>query len=110
MNTLDDSSRIWIYVSDRKFAASEISELNNLLAIFCREWTSHGSQLAAEGEILHNQIIVLMADETKAGASGCSIDQSVHFIQSLEQKFSVHLFNRMLVPVLYDNELHVETP
>lgn len=110
MNNWSDSARLWIYVSDKKFSEGQVNELNDLLKSFCREWSAHGMQLAADAEIRYNQIIILSVDETKAGASGCSIDKSVHFIQSLEEKFSVHLFNRMLVPVMIGDELRVETP
>ena len=36
-----------------------------------------------------------MVDESLAGASGCSIDKSVHFIKQLEQHYSIDLFDRM---------------
>jgi hypothetical protein len=39
--------------------------------------------------------VVLVADETQAGASGCSIDASVHFVKSLEPKYSLEMFDRM---------------
>ena len=35
-----------------------------------------------------------MVDESQAGASGCSIDKSVHFMQQLETKFHINLFDR----------------
>ena len=36
-----------------------------------------------------------MVDESLAGASGCSIDKSVHFIKQIEQHYGVDLFDRM---------------
>ena len=36
-------------------------------------------------------------DQQQAEASGCSIDASVHFIQSLEAKYGVSLLDRMNV-------------
>jgi hypothetical protein len=35
-----------------------------------------------------------MADETKAGVSGCSTDSSVRFVKELEHKFTVDFFDR----------------
>ena len=35
-----------------------------------------------------------MADETKAGVSGCSTDSSVRFVKELERKFNIDFFNR----------------
>src|SRR6185295_4440463 len=91
-----DQSRIWIYLSNRVFTEAEVSELNPLLEQFCIQWTAHGSNLKAHGEVLHHRFIILMVDETTAGASGCSIDKSIHFIQEIEKEFDVQLFNRML--------------
>lgn len=110
MKSLSPYSHVWIYASNRKFSEAEVTSLQGLLLKFCEEWTAHGSQLKAVGEIRYHQIIILMVDETQAGASGCSIDKSVHFIELLEEKFSVQLFNRMLVPVFIGNELNMETP
>jgi hypothetical protein len=36
----------------------------------------------------------LIVDETQAGASGCSIDKSVHFMKKVEQQFGINLFDR----------------
>jgi hypothetical protein len=63
---------------------------------FAKQWTAHGSNLKAHGEVRLNRFILLMVDETAAGASGCSIDKSVHFIKAIEQEYGVTLFNRLL--------------
>src|SRR6185295_14012622 len=102
-----DQSRIWIYLSNRVFTEAEVSELNQLLEQFCIQWTAHGSNLKAGGEVLHHRFIILMVDETAAGASGCSIDKSIHFIQQIEKQFSVNLFNRMLFAWKAGEEVHV---
>jgi hypothetical protein len=36
----------------------------------------------------------LIADESQAGASGCSIDKSVRFINHLEEEFGTRLLDR----------------
>ena len=45
-------------------------------------------------EIRYNRFIILIVDESHAGASGCSIDKSVHFMQQLEQEYGINLFDR----------------
>lgn len=100
-------SRVWIYLSNRVFTDAEVSELNQLLQQFCIQWTAHGSNLKANGEVLHQRFIVLMVDETAAGASGCSIDKSVHFIQQIEKEFDIDLFNRMLIAWKAGEKVHV---
>ncbi|MBC8047253.1 MAG: ABC transporter ATPase [Fimbriimonadaceae bacterium] len=90
-------SKVWIYQSSRPFTESEIDTLNNNLSAFTKQWTAHNNQLHAAGKVLEDRFILLMVDETHAGASGCSIDKSVHFIQSIEKELNIELFNRMLV-------------
>jgi hypothetical protein len=104
---LSDQSRIWIYLSSRYLTDAEVEEINLLLQQFCIQWTAHGANLRAFGEVRHHRFIVLMVDETAAGASGCSIDKSVHFIQQIENQFDVRLFNRMLVAWKEGEEIHV---
>jgi hypothetical protein len=96
-NELPDHSRIWIYQSNRGFSEGELQELEESLTEFLKQWTAHGSDLHAGFEIKYNRFIVIGLDQSNASASGCSIDASVHFIQSLEQRFQVELLDRMNV-------------
>jgi hypothetical protein len=61
---------------------------------FTRSWTAHNNQLKAKAEIRYNRFLVLIVDESQAGASGCSIDKSVNFMKQLEQEFGINLFDR----------------
>lgn len=47
--------------------------------------------------LLFGQFIVLMADETATGVSGCSTDSSVRLIKKIEEMFNVQLFDRQLL-------------
>ena len=96
-NTLPETSRIWIYQSSRSFTEDEINELNTRLKAFLSEWTAHGDALKAGFEIRYNRFIVIGLDQDVNAASGCSIDASVHFIQSLESLYEVDLMDRMNV-------------
>lgn len=107
MNNFNEESRVWVYMSNRPFTGDESDSIEAALTEFCRDWTAHGSQLHAEGEVRYNQFIVLMVDESAAGASGCSIDKSVHFIQTIERKYQVQLFNRLLVGWMNGNSIQV---
>lgn len=84
-------------MSDRAFSEVETNDISIAVKHFCKDWSAHGNNLKASGEIRYNRFILLMVDETAAGASGCSIDKSVHFIQAIEKEYNVHLFNRLLV-------------
>jgi len=92
-------SRVWVYQSDRKLSAAEIEAVSEKTKQFLETWTAHDQKLKASFEIRYNLFLILMIDEKVAGASGCSIDKSVHFIQSLEKEFNFSLLNRMLFAV-----------
>jgi hypothetical protein len=46
------------------------------------------------GTMFFGQFIVLMADESAAGVSGCSTDSSVRVIKEIENTYQVSMFNR----------------
>jgi hypothetical protein len=96
-NTLPETSRVWIYQAGRSFSSDEISELRAMLDEFITQWTAHGSDLEAGYDLPYNRFIVLALDQSRASASGCSIDASVRFIQSVEQRFDMELLDKMNV-------------
>jgi hypothetical protein len=87
-------SRVWVYQSDRKLTADETVQIQMHMDNFTRSWTAHNNQLKAKAEIRYNRFLVLIVDESQAGASGCSIDKSVNFMKQLEQEFGINLFDR----------------
>jgi hypothetical protein len=93
--TLPDHSRIWIYQCGRELTNEELDSIGADLKQFLEGWTAHNHALKAGYELRYNRFLILMIDEKTAGASGCSIDKSVHFIQSLEKKYGVTLMDRM---------------
>jgi hypothetical protein len=87
-------SRVWVYQSDKKLTTDEAVQIQMHLDNFTRNWTAHNNQLMAKAEIRYNRFLILIVDESQAGASGCSIDKSVNFMKQLEQHFSISLFDR----------------
>jgi len=104
-DTLSDSSRVWIYQSSRPFSSEEEADLKGLLENFAQRWVSHNQQLLAHALIKHHQFIILMVDESQAGASGCSIDKSVHFLKQLEERYEIDLFDRMTFAFEYNGAI-----
>ena len=94
---LDGKSRLWIYQSERPFTSEEVDGLLLEIQNFLEEWTSHNRALQASFQIVENRILVMGVDEGVAGASGCSIDKMMHFIQALEQRHNLSLLNRQLI-------------
>ena len=88
------SSRVWIYQSSRLFFISEALQIEDLLNDFLAKWNTHGTPVKGYANLLFGQFIVIMADETAAGVSGCSTDSSVRMIKQVEDLFKVDMFNR----------------
>ena len=98
-------SRVWIYLADRPLSDQEAAGAQESLNTFVRQWTAHNQALKAAAEVSQRQFIVLMVDETQAGASGCSIDKSVHFLEQLGLRLGVDLFERMRFAWVKENTL-----
>jgi len=94
--TFPATSRVWIYQSKTVFSEADIPKIRQQIQAFTAQWASHNNALRATGNIYHNRFVVLMTDESQMGASGCSIDSSVHFIKAVEQEYKVDLFDRMV--------------
>jgi hypothetical protein len=95
---LDDNfhsdSRVWIYQASRVFSLQEALEIEELLNDFATQWKSHGTPVKGAAYLFFGQFIVLIADETATGVSGCSTDSSVRLIKDIEQRFAVNMFDR----------------
>ena len=104
---LPDHSRVWIYPSNRRFSDEEIAQLQSDIEQFLSDWTAHGASLSAGYCIPHQQFIVFALDEADQQATGCSIDKSVHFIQTLEQSLSVSLLDKMNVHYVNGDSIDV---
>lgn len=89
-------TRVWVYQSDRPLDEDEAARARDLALQFVQDWTSHDRRLRAHAETAYGRFVLLMVDETQAGASGCSIDKSVKFVQQLGQLLGVDFFDRML--------------
>jgi hypothetical protein len=87
-------SRVWIYQADKKLTDEVVQQIQKELDKFTTGWTAHNNQLKAKGEVRYNRFLILIVDESQAGASGCSIDKSVHFMQNIGQHFNINLFDR----------------
>lgn len=93
--TFSPQSRVWVYTSNRVLTADESAFAQKNLDDFCQRWTAHNQALQARAEVFENQFIIFLVDETKAGASGCSIDKSVHFLEQLGMEINADFFERM---------------
>lgn len=102
-------SKVWIYQSNRAFTSSEMQYLNYKLGSFTQNWAAHNQQLTAGHEIRYGYFIVLIVDETAAGASGCSIDKSVHLMKEIEKELEIDLFDRFQIAWKKENEVIISS-
>lgn len=99
-----DDSRVWIFQSNRAFIEKEQKEIDEQLSQFYTQWTAHGAPVKGWAKLLFGQFIVVMADETATGVSGCSTDGMVRVIKSLERQYDVNFFDRMMVTFLVNGK------
>ena len=103
----DPDSRVWVYQSNRLFSLSEALEIEDMLQLFVQQWNSHGEPVKGYANLFFGQFIILMADETAAGVSGCSTDSSVRLIKSIESRFNVNMFDRQLLAFVVKDKLEL---
>ena len=87
-------SRVWVYQCNRLFSPNEALEIEELLKEFIMQWKSHGIPVKGEAHLFFGQFILLIADETATGVSGCSTDSSARLVKDIEQRFDVNMFDR----------------
>jgi len=105
-----DTARIWIFQGDKKVPDDKVNAVHYRIQEFTEAWTSHQNALTANGGILHQRFIIFVVDESKAGASGCSIDKAVHFVQSLGHHLQIDFFNRNRYSYIIDDDVYNVSP
>jgi hypothetical protein len=105
-NTTAGQSRIWIYAAEQKLTNNQENYILKSISNHLNNWEAHKVPLLAGVTILENHFIIIALDETKNGASGCSIDTLQNKIQEIEKELSVSLLNRLNVFCRIDDEIH----
>lgn len=98
-------SRVWIYQSNRSLTENESNEIATILCDFASSWKSHGDAVKGFGCVLFNRFLLLMADESATGVSGCSTDSSVRLMKDIEPKYGISLFDRLNLAFLINDKI-----
>lgn len=106
INQMPSDARVWVYQSNTLLTDAEVNEITAQGKAFIESWTAHGAALKASFDVLYKRFIIISVDEQQALASGCSIDKSLAFIKSLEQRYNLKLLDRM--QVAYRKEQTIE--
>ncbi len=101
------ASRVWIYQSNRLFSLGEALTIEDLLNDFVAGWNSHGDPVKGFATLFFGQFVILMADESATGVSGCSTDSSVRLIKELERMFQVNLFDRQTLAFVIKEKIQL---
>ncbi|CAN5517482.1 hypothetical protein BH10BAC2_BH10BAC2_41920 [soil metagenome] len=101
------SSRVWIYQGSRIFTIPEAFHIEDILKEFTANWQSHGTPVKGYANLLYGQFIVMIADETATGVSGCSTDSSVRVIKQIEEQFGVSMFDRQMLAFLVKDKVQL---
>src|SRR5690554_2522419 len=102
-----ESSRVWIYQSNRPFQPKEKIEIKEQLEHFYLQWNVHGAEIKGWAGILFDHFIVFIADDSAISISGCSIDSSVKVLKSIERQYNVQLFDRMTITLLVKDSIQM---
>jgi hypothetical protein len=101
------NSRVWIYQAHRRFTLQEALSIEGLLENFVSDWQSHGTPVKGYANLFYGQFIVLIADETASGVSGCSTDSSVRLVKQIGQQTGVQLFDRLNLAFYVDGKVQL---
>jgi len=108
-SNFSDSSRVWIYTSNRAITPIESDFVQSNLESFSSEWKAHSQPLKAKACMLNEFTLAFVVDQSITVASGCSVDSSVRFVKELGKELEIDFFNRLnvLVQNNIDNSLYL---
>lgn len=101
---LSDSSKLWVFQSDKIISPSNQKILINEISPFLTDWSSHGTEIKSSFEIRYDLFLIISVDEEINSASGCSIDKLTNFIIRISNEIGVDFFNRLNVAYKSDSE------
>jgi hypothetical protein len=103
----DAVSRVWIYQSSRLFTVSEALQIEEMINQFAQNWLSHGIPVKGAAHLFFGQFVILIADESATGVSGCSTDSSVRLIKEIEKIFGVNMFDRLALAFIDKDKVQI---
>ena len=91
LQDLPDHSRVWVFAASRPLSASESETLLTSVDRHVAGWLAHGHPVVGAWEWRFNQFLLVAADETATGVSGCSIDGLFRVLKQAEADLGVEL-------------------
>lgn len=91
--TLPSSARLWCFCADRAPEREKAASLLRRTREFVEGWTAHRRELAAAVEWRHDRFLLVAVDESRAPASGCSIDALMRHVAEMEEELGISLLD-----------------
>lgn len=105
--TLPDHSRVWVFQADSFLTDADADLLQREGSAFAAAWKAHGKELGARFAVICNLFAVMAVDESRDGATGCSIDAFMRFMLQKQDEFGVSFTNRMCIAYLENDEIRL---
>lgn len=91
MEKMPDTSRVWVFGSDRPLAPGKDQILLKEVDRFLGGWKAHGAPLTVGRSWKHDRFLTIAVDQSTEGASGCSIDGLFRALKALEPQLEASL-------------------
>lgn len=105
---LPDTSRVWVYASERPLSQNELAALSDKLQHFTSNWQSHQKDVVSSFKVIDDLFVVIASDDS-SDVSGCGIDKSVHVMQELEKELSLSFMDKTIVYLKTDTGIKKAT-
>ncbi len=92
-DALPDDARLWCFGASRAPEAEHKQHLVDSMGHFVARWTAHREDLRAGFAWVHERFLLVGVDESRAGASGCSIDALTGHLRNLGSELGLDLLD-----------------
>ena len=107
LDQLSPQSRIWIFQSTRKLSEFEQDFIRQKMDEFIPQWAAHGDSLFGGYDVREFHFLIVAVDESKAMASGCSVDTLMHKVQEIGKELEIDFMNRLMIAYEADGEIQL---
>jgi hypothetical protein len=90
---LPPESRLWCFGASRPLTGDDRDRVEASMRSFLAEWTAHRRNLHAGFTLSQDRFLLIAVDESRAGASGCSIDGLSRHLRELGEELGVELLD-----------------
>jgi thiosulfate sulfurtransferase len=85
ISDLPETARVWIYGAEEALTVTQCQALKAHMEGFLAEWNSHQQKVMPGWQLVHDQFVIISADETTMNISGCSIDSMFHALEAFNR-------------------------